>query len=143
MLKKLMLLLQTRLRLLPLVSFLPFVFVSFQARSRFTFVFFISASSPYRSCRYHLCFTLAWHLVSVFFFFVPCVRTLICSTDVVRLCAEFVQLSLCDQFTFCSCVFMTCISLGTLREDLICVYVTSFGTLCGDLICVCVFANYS
>ena len=78
-----------------------------------------------------------------FFFFVPCVRTLICSTDVVRLCAEFVQLSLCDQFTFCSCVFMTCISLGTLREDLICVYVTSFGTLCGDLICVCVFANYS
>lgn len=58
-----------RLRLLPLVSFLPFVFVSFQARSRFTFVFFISASSPYRSCRYHLCFTLAWHLVSVFFFF--------------------------------------------------------------------------
>ena len=69
MLKKLMLLLQTRLRLLPLVSFLPFVFVSFQARSRFTFVFFISASSPYRSCRYHLCFTLAWHLVSVFFFF--------------------------------------------------------------------------
>ena len=48
----------------------------------------------------------------------PCVRTLICSTDVVRLCAEFVQLSLCDQFTFCSCVFMTCISLGTLLEDL-------------------------
>ena len=64
-------------------------------------------------------------------------------TDVVRLCAEFVLSGLCDQFTFYSCVFMTCISLGTLCEELICVYVTSLGTLCGDLICVCVFANYS
>ena len=74
---------------------------------------------------FYSCVALSFRL----FFFVPCVRTLICSTDVVRLCAEFVQLSLCDQFTLCSCVFMTCISLGTLREDLICVYVTSFGTL--------------
>lgn len=39
-----------------------------------------------------------------------------------RLCAEFVLSGLCDQFTFHSCVFTTCISLGT---------------LCGVLIFVC------
>ena len=33
---------------------------------------------------------------------------------------------------------MTCISLGTLCRDLVCVFVTSPCTLCGDLICVCV-----
>ena len=39
-----------------------------------------------------------------------------------RLCAEFVLSGLCDQFNFHSCVFTTCISLGT---------------LCGVLIFVC------
>lgn len=38
------------------------------------------------------------------------------------MCAKFVPSGLCDQFTFHSLVFMTCISLGT---------------LCGVLICVC------
>ena len=102
-----MLLLQTRLRLWPLVSFLHFAFVSFRARSRLTFVFFISASSPYRSCRYHLCFTLTWHLVYCFFF-VPCVRTLICSTRLCdscrsQVCASFILRLACVCVTGCIC----------------------------------------
>ena len=47
-----------------------------------------------------------------------------------RLCAEFVLSGLCDQFTFHSCVFTTCISLGTLCGVLIFVCDECFECVC-------------